>query len=95
MDPSVNVVQELNERKTIGRVEPFGSNNTRYITIRPDQMLEWVDHVYQQYSHREWVTLAVTPNYPVAVYPTEERPAACETGIALAPGLKPSELEDM
>lgn len=94
--PSLNVVQELNQRGTIGLVEPFASNNTRYVRLRPLELKKLSEKVFHEYGgNTEWVTVSVTPKHPVAVYPTEGNPADCEMGIALAPGLKKSEMEDL
>lgn len=89
MEPRVSTIQELNDRGTIGFVEPFASNNTRYVHLRPKELKELAERVYSNYTREDWVTLAVTPNYPVAVYPTDSTPIESERGIALAPGLKP------
>lgn len=89
MNPSVTLVRELNDRGTIGFVEPFASNNTRYLQVRPKELKELAQRVYSNYTHEEWLTVALTPNYPIAVYPTDSTPIESERGIALAPGLKP------
>ena len=92
MTPSVSLIQELNEEGTIGKVEPFAGNNTRYVTVAPDKLKELAETVEKEYKN-EWVTIGLTPSYPLAVYPTEKTPIRVDEGIALAPGLYPDDYQ--
>ena len=87
---TINIQDFLTDDRTIGRVERFGTNNTRSVYVRTDKLLEWAAIVHAK-NGEKWTEVAVTPNYPIAAYPENDS----ENGIALAPGLYPEDYEQI
>lgn len=92
---NIEKIQQLDDSDVIGLVKPFANNNTRYAYINPEKLEQFSELVCKEYRGREWVTVAVTPQKPLAVYPTTETPIESDSGIALAPGLYPEEYDKL